>query len=142
MHLYEIVKNSFGYMLYVPKSENLLHLGTSQLSILCSLYLYRLILSREEYSVCISLTLHTNSINFCLIVIGWFRYMMFWIDGFIWVHVWCTYSFILHLGYYSVPNQHTSLCKYPLQRILVICHGTFHIIPHQKYESSICLLVS
>ena len=23
-----------------------------------------------------------------------------------------------------------------------ICYGTFHIIPHQKYESSICLLVN
>nr|DAZ14483.1 MAG TPA: hypothetical protein [Caudoviricetes sp.] len=70
MHLYEIFKNSFRYILYVPKSKKLLHLGTSQLSILCSLYLYRLILSREEYYACISLTLHTSSIIFCLIVIG------------------------------------------------------------------------
>nr|DAR65502.1 MAG TPA: hypothetical protein [Caudoviricetes sp.] len=68
-YIYEIVKNSFRYIQHVPKSEKILHLGTCQLSILCSLYLYRLILSREEYSVCISLTLHTNSIIFCLIVI-------------------------------------------------------------------------
>nr|DAH30266.1 MAG TPA: hypothetical protein [Caudoviricetes sp.] len=39
-------------------------MGTCQLSILCSQYQNRLILSREEYSVCISLTLHTNSIIF------------------------------------------------------------------------------
>nr|DAF71106.1 MAG TPA: hypothetical protein [Caudoviricetes sp.]DAQ24567.1 MAG TPA: hypothetical protein [Caudoviricetes sp.] len=37
---------------------------------MCSLYLYRLILSREEYYACISLTLHTSSLIFCLIVIG------------------------------------------------------------------------
>ena len=103
MHLHEIVKNSFRYIQHVPKSENLLHLGTSQLSILCSLYLYRLILSREEYSVCISLTLHTNSINFWLVVIDWFRYMVFWIGTFIWVHIWCTYIIPDAETYYLFP---------------------------------------
>nr|DAF71107.1 MAG TPA: hypothetical protein [Caudoviricetes sp.]DAQ24568.1 MAG TPA: hypothetical protein [Caudoviricetes sp.] len=29
MHLHEIVINSFRYIQHVPKSENLLHLGTS-----------------------------------------------------------------------------------------------------------------
>ena len=90
-YIYKIVKNSFGYMYDVPKSKNFLHLGTCQVWICVGQYLYRLILSREEYYACISLTLHTSSIIFCLIVIDWFRYMIFWIDIFIWVHIRCTY---------------------------------------------------
>nr|DAS83236.1 MAG TPA: hypothetical protein [Caudoviricetes sp.]DAV11524.1 MAG TPA: hypothetical protein [Caudoviricetes sp.] len=54
-------------MYSVPKSKNFLHLGTCQVWICVGQYLYRLILSREEYFVCISLTLHTNSLNFWLI---------------------------------------------------------------------------
>ena len=38
----------------------------------------------------------------------------------------------------KIPVSYTHL----LQRILVICHGTFHIIPRQEYESSIYMLMN
>lgn len=102
----------------VPKNKKFLHLGTCQVWICVCQYLYRLILSREEYYACISLTLHTSSIIFCLIVIDWFRYMIFWIDIFIWVHIRCTYIISDLETYYLFP---LSEIAYNIFLILKIC---------------------